>query len=278
MYNEPVTRLLVLLLSVASVASAAPAPSKPSKPSFAAALAAFKKDGTDASREAVIKAARGVKKPESEEAERFEGRAEFAFKNAKDEPGFAAAAAEYRKAADAAPWKAEAYFNWGVAEEKAGNLAGAKRAFEWYLKADPAAQDAKETRKRIAGLEMGIEQASSPEGKEKAFWAKLEGAKYFISEAGPAGSSWDTHYEIKDRRLTLIIDIHSMGGTLGLWGRTTPGRHVIDVMEFRDGCFTRNDGTWIYKVTPSADGRVLRRQTFWPDGREASGVSEVPRS
>jgi tetratricopeptide (TPR) repeat protein len=255
------------------------APAKPAaKPGFAAAFEAFKKDSGDANREAVIKAARGAKKPESAEAERFEGRAEFAFKGAKDEAGFASAAAEYRKAADAAPWKAENYFNWGVAEEKAGNLAGAKRAFEWYLKADPGAQDAKETRKRIAGLEMGLEQANSPEGKEKAFWAKLEGGKYFLSEVGPGGSSWDTHYEIKDRRLTLTIDIHSMGSTLGLWGRTTPGRHVIDVMEFRDGCFSRSDGTWLYKVTPSADGKVLRRQSFFPDGREASGISEVPRS
>lgn len=275
MPHHPLTAALLLLAVPAFCA----APAKPAaKLPFSAALEAFKKDPSDANREAVIKAGRGAKKPESGEAERFEGRAEFAFKNAKDESGFAAAAAEYRKAADAAPWKADIYFNQGVAEEKAGNLAGAKRAFEWYLKADPAATDAKDTRKRIAGLEMGLEQANSPEGREKAFWAKLEGARYFLSEVGPGASSWDSIYEIKDRRLTLTIDIHSMGSTLGLWGRTTPGRHVIDVLPFRDGTFTRNDGTWIYKFTPSADGKTLRRQTYWPDGREASGVSEVPRS
>jgi tetratricopeptide (TPR) repeat protein len=149
------------LLLAASLCVAAPSNPTSAK-KLSAAVSAFKKNPTDANREAVILAARGAKLPESEEAERFEGRAEYAFKNAKSEADFAIAAAEYQKAVDVAPWVAANYFNLGVAQEKAGRLAPAIKSFGLYLKAAPDAGDAKEVRKRIAGLEMGLEQASNP--------------------------------------------------------------------------------------------------------------------
>jgi tetratricopeptide (TPR) repeat protein len=122
------------------------------------------------------------------EAEKFEGRAEFAIKSAKTEADFLDAAKEYEKALLIAPWVPAYYFNQGIAFEKAGKLKEAKQSFETYLLAAPNAQDARDVRKRIAGLEYAIEKLakeSSPAAmaekkrqEEGAFLKKIDGARY----------------------------------------------------------------------------------------------------
>jgi hypothetical protein len=122
------------------------------------------------------------------EAEKFEGRAEFAIKNAKTEADFLDAAKEYEKALLVAPWVPAYYFNQGIAFEKAGKLKEAKRSFEFYLLAAPRAQDAREVRKRIAGLEYAMEKAakeSSPRATaekkqmtDEELIKKINGARY----------------------------------------------------------------------------------------------------
>ncbi len=151
-----------ILLIVAALAVAAPAPKPAAKPSFAATLAAFKTDKTDANRRAVIAAARAMKtRPKTpDEAVRFEGRAEYAFKAAKSAGDFAAAAAEYDKASDEAPWSSADYYNAGVAYEKAENPVEAKKRFELYLLAEPSGSDAVDVKKRLAGLEFAAEKAA----------------------------------------------------------------------------------------------------------------------
>jgi len=128
------------------------------------------------------------------EAEKFEGRAEFAIKNAKTEADFLDAAKEYEKALLIAPWVPACYFNQGIAFEKAGKLKKAKRSVEFYLLAAPNAQDAREVRKRIAGLEYAIEKLakeSSPAAmaekkrqEEGAFLKKIDGARYKYHYSG----------------------------------------------------------------------------------------------
>lgn len=98
------------------------------------------------------------------EAEKYEGRAEFAVKNAKNEADFLDAALEYGKALLIAPWVGPYYFNQGIAYEKAGKPQDAKRSFGFYLLAEPSAKDAREVRKRIAGLEYAIEKAAREPG------------------------------------------------------------------------------------------------------------------
>ena len=92
-----------------------------------------------------------------QEAERYEGRAEYVFKNAKSLSNYLDAAREYENALLSAPWVANDYFNAGVAYEKGGNLAEAIRSFRLYLVAAPSAQDASDVRKRIGGLEWAME-------------------------------------------------------------------------------------------------------------------------
>jgi tetratricopeptide (TPR) repeat protein len=147
------------------------------------------------------------------EAEKFEGRAEFAFKNAKSEADFLDAAREYAKALLIAPWAGPYYFNQGLAYEKAGKLAEAKRSFELYLLAVPNAQDARDVRKRIAGLEYATEKAareSSPaavaakqQNAEETWLKNLDGAR-FISPPFPAD----------DRRGNQYLVYYIEGGTV----------------------------------------------------------------
>jgi tetratricopeptide (TPR) repeat protein len=124
----------------------------------------------------------------SSEAEKYEGRAEYAIKNAKNEADFLDAAKEYDKALLLAPWVSSYYFNQAIAYEKAGKPKEAKRSFEFYLLAAPDAQDARDVRKRIAGLEYAAEKATketSPEAiaakKQNTFedlLRKIDGRRY----------------------------------------------------------------------------------------------------
>jgi tetratricopeptide (TPR) repeat protein len=243
----------LLTLSVVALGAA---PAKPAaKPGFAAALEAFKKDASDANRAAVIKAAAGLKTRPAlpEGVERFEGRAEYAFKEAKSAADFALAAAEYQKAADAAPWHAPYYFNLGVAQEKAGRLADAKRSFELYLSSDPSAADAKEVRKRVAGLELGIERASSPEGRQAALLEKAEGARFVSRVRGVMGASWDDVLEVKGGRLVHTLHIIELGSLNEVSGFSAPGVH-------ERGSYAAKDGVYEMSLRPPHSRRCRLRE------------------
>jgi len=141
-------------------------------------------------REKIIRHVQAMKqKPGiSAEAEKYEGRAEYAIKNAKNEADFLDAAKEYDKALLLAPWVSSYYFNQAIAYEKAGKPKEAKRSFEFYLFAEPNAKDARDVRKRIAGLEYAAEKAeketspqasASREQKKSDDWLKkIDGRKY----------------------------------------------------------------------------------------------------
>lgn len=93
----------------------------------------------------------------------FEGRAQFAFRSAKSEGDFLAAAQEYEKAVAVAPWVQGYYADLCTIYEKAGKFEDAKRHCGFYLigLTDPAQMT--DVKRRIAGLEFGIEKANSPE-------------------------------------------------------------------------------------------------------------------
>ena len=129
----------------------------------------------NALREKIIKRARTLK-PEPalpDAAIAFEGRAQFAFKSAKSENDFVMAAREYEKAVAAAPWVLGYYADLCTIYEKAGRLEDAKRHCGFYLMGlnDPAQMI--DVKRRIAGLEYGIERAKSPQARETASVTKV---------------------------------------------------------------------------------------------------------
>lgn len=114
------------------------------------------------------------------EVVKFEGAAEYAFKSAKitkSEADFLDAAKEYEKALLIAPWVSAYYFNQGVSFEMAGKLKDAKQSFEFYLLAAPNAQDARDVRKRIGGLEYAMEKAARGSSQAAERQAKIEEKK-----------------------------------------------------------------------------------------------------
>ena len=228
-------------------------------------------------REKIIRHVHTMKKnpPIPEQAEKFEGRAEFAAKSAKTEADFADAAREYEKALLAAPWVAAYYFNLGVMQEKAGQTQAAKQNFEFYLLAAPNALDARDVRKRIAGLEYAMEKAakeSSPaaiaekqQNKADELLKSLNGARYV--------RPWQDICS----GYTLSVDIHGdevyVGETQN-W-KSDPGcnNESVGVYYLRFKCrvtgkkmqgddfifeFDNSDNNWMYKsMTISGSGNSL---------------------
>ncbi len=204
------------------------------------------------------------------EAEKFEGRAEYAIRNAKTEADFLDAAKEYEKALLIAPWVPAFYFNQGVAFEKAGKLMEAKRGFEVYLLAVPNAQDARDVRKRIAGLEYAMEKAtkeSSPQEvatkqqKEYEDWLrKIDGRRYRLTQSSP------TVLEVRGKHLVALIGPEITGGPWEIKGRraSTPmvlrspplpvqvtylisedGDRIIEHRDFSDG--DSREFVWVWQ-------------------------------
>lgn len=91
------------------------------------------------------------------EAEHFEGRGEYIFKDAKSNTDMLDAAREYLKAMEIAPWIAGYYFDLCLILERANRPFEAQRACEFYLVAAPEAEEASDVRKRIAGFGAQIE-------------------------------------------------------------------------------------------------------------------------
>ena len=120
----------------------------------------LQKTPTDnALRERVIKQAAEIRPTPAvpDAAITFEGRAQFAFRSAKSEDDFIIAAREYEKAVAAAPWVPGYYLDLCTIYEKAGKFVEARRNCGFYLLAlsDPALVT--DVKRRIAGLEFGIE-------------------------------------------------------------------------------------------------------------------------
>ncbi len=205
------------------------------------------------------------------EVEKFEGRAEFAFKNAKitkSEADFLDAAKEYDKALLIAPWVSAYYFNQGVALEMAGRLKEAKQSFELYLLAAPNAQDAREVRKRIAGLEYATEKAareSSPaaiaakkQNDYEDWLKKIDGRKYRETRGG------SLVLEVRGKTLVPI----GPGVNWGPWdikGRNASTPRVMQQLPFpvQTTFIISEDGDRIIEHRDFIDGTALEFVWVW---------------
>ncbi len=161
----------------------------------------------DALREKIIKLAQELKPAPAvpEEAERFEGRAQFAFKNAESPADYLDAAKEYEKAIAAAPWVAGYYADLCTIYEKAEKYAEAKKSCKFFLASAPSVQDASDVRKRIAGLEFAMEKGASKKNQAEEFLRKLNGARFvqrghdIFSHGG--WSDWMMIYEVRGDKI-----------------------------------------------------------------------------
>jgi hypothetical protein len=238
-------------------------------------------------REKIIKLARTMKPSPAlpDTAVAFEGRAQFAFRSAKSEGDFLAAAQEYEKAVAAAPWVPGYYADLCTIYEKAGKYEDAKRHCGFYLTGLTDPTQMTEVKRRIAGLEFGIEKAAAakvvadtPQAREAALLEKVEGARFVARNTPenlglkPGTMAWDDILEIKDRTLHITVRIHYI--TSGsVYGHRQPGEYLVDRISYRDGAFTQtvNNGTTTYRIRP--DAQALIRQY-----NNAEYKFEIPRN
>ncbi len=110
-------------------------------------------------REEIIKMALGMKPGPSvpEDAERSIVRGTSFFQKATEITGYKKAIKEFETATNAAPWLAVAYYNLGVAQEKAGLYAEAIQNLKYYLMAAPDAKNARDVKDKIYALEVDVE-------------------------------------------------------------------------------------------------------------------------
>ncbi|OIQ98099.1 hypothetical protein GALL_198630 [mine drainage metagenome] len=100
----------------------------------------------DALRAQIIKLARELKPTPAlpDEAVRRMSRGTEAFKEAKSTADYQDAVKEFRQAALAAPWSVNAYFNLGLAQDKAGDFDGSLRSLKLAQLASPNSKDIKD--------------------------------------------------------------------------------------------------------------------------------------
>ncbi|OGW32809.1 MAG: hypothetical protein A2X58_10785 [Nitrospirae bacterium GWC2_56_14] len=160
----------ILILACILPGAAWAAPKKASGASaetFEQYVADLQKNPADkALREKIIKTAQTMKPAPAvpEEAERNMARGVVFFTKATDNAGYQKAIVEFEAAANAAPWLDKAYYNLGVAQEKAGLFKEAIRSLKLYLLATPNAKNAREVRNQIYMLEATVEEAQATPG------------------------------------------------------------------------------------------------------------------
>lgn len=230
-------------------------------------------------REKIIKLATSIKPAPAipEEALRREGRAKFAFKNAKSNDDYLGAAREYEEAVQAAPWVSGYYLDLCTIYEKAEKYAEAKRNCQFSLSGLSEPSQINEVKQRIAGLEFGIEKANSPEAragkqktKEEELLKSLDGAVFSYSD-----TDMEVRYQISngravrsDRRLgpggALCGSGGHMSGPIGEQMRCPDPENTVPLVGRRGEISTYWGPT---KITIAEDGQTLHREWYGGDRR-----------
>ncbi len=158
---KPTSQIIIFVLAI--VTSMASAQAQSPREQLSQMVEQLQKTPTDNTlREKIIKLAQGVKPAPAipDKAIEYEGRAQFAFKSAKSEADFIAAAREYENAIAAAPWVSGYYSDLCTIYEKAGRFENAKRNCEFYLVGLTDSAQMMDAKRRIGGLKFAIEQVT----------------------------------------------------------------------------------------------------------------------
>lgn len=135
-------------------------------------------------RERIMKLAREIKPlpPIPEAADAADKLGRNLYNRAKTPEEFQGAVDAFRQVTTLAPWSADAYFNLGMAEEKAGRLAAADRSFGIYLLSNPDLDSARRTRVNIARIqtteELMSKQVAANSITAEELLNALDGATY----------------------------------------------------------------------------------------------------
>jgi tetratricopeptide (TPR) repeat protein len=236
-------------------------------------VADLQKNPSDyAQREKIIKHVQTMKPAPAvpEEAKRYLSRGIAAMKEAKSKDDFKDAVNEFEKAALSAPWFANAYYNLGVAQDKAGAYANAIRSLKLYLLASPDARDAEAVKGLIYEIEYRQEKAakaSSPAAiaakKQQTYeeWLRgLDGARF----AGPSNILhvfYENELTIRGSKLywrTRYRQSADQGGGFSQWFNMCK-MGEMQIVERQAKCVDKYaPGSWVSDIfTISEDGKSI---------------------
>lgn len=233
----------------------------------------LQKDPTDnALRERIIKLAPTLKRPPALPAdlERRMARGTAAFKGAKSLADYQDAAKEFEQATLAAPWFGDAYFNLGVAQDRAENYEVALRSLKFALLASP---ESKEIKALIFEVEYRQEKANSPAGRaaqqkarESELLKSLEGAVFSGSY-----TTVERQYRISNGRAEVFDRRLQPGGVLcnrgdqkdGPGGERLACPHKAISLIGRRGERSHHFG--VDSITIAEDGQTLLERNAFED-------------
>ena len=266
---KPIHHLLILILAL--VATVASAQETNSSEQLTQMVRQLQRSPTDnALREKIIKLAQEAKPAPTipDEAEKFDGRAQYAFSKAKSETEFLDAARECLKGIEAAPWVASYYYNLCKFLEKASRPAEAIRAGKLYLVAAPQADDASVIKKLIAGLEYALE-------REQGSIVKRNGVRDPMVESFEGGAKVA---RIGNQKISLKLYSVLSGGVwrnqIGIFDITTLPNNLFGQMwnlDPADQTFQLDDrktGTPWFRLTIGRDGQI----TFGGNGSQQAEI------
>lgn len=217
---KPIRQIIILALTVLTLATGANAQS-PSEQLAQLVTQLQTTPSDNVLRERIIKLAATMKPVPvvPDDGIRFEGRGQYAFKAAKSEADYLAAAQEYEKAVAAAPWVLGYYSDLCTIYDKAGKPADAKRNCSFYLIGLTDPDRITDTKRRIAGLEFGIEKAATDVAKaqqEKADADKTEADKAAVARAAEERrkNSVEGYWFLFDKSPNPLIQIARVGEAL----------------------------------------------------------------
>jgi hypothetical protein len=149
--------------------------------------------------ERIIKLVKKLDPPPAipEEARRHAVRAEVALKKVKTDEDYTQVFGEFEKAIRLAPWWGDVYLNYGLAQEAAGEPAGAVRSFKIFLLAAPEDNLSGKVRNKIYALEVEAEKLAELrrwEGKWRSesgsyMKAKVKGNTLTMLQVNPSSTA-----------------------------------------------------------------------------------------
>lgn len=192
--------------------------------------------------ERAIDAAKRVSPPLSGaagDAAHYMARGTAAVEMAKTPEDYRRAAVEFGRAGREAPWYADAHYNRGVVQEKAGQFDAAMQSFRLYLRAAPDAPDAQAVAQRISALGYKAER----QREQRAADQTTKAARSYDDLAGNWRDQFGQQFLLK-----IEGNAYTMTRVMGCWGTLPPAwgqcanlRPESTVMHFGtivDGVFT----------------------------------------
>ena len=239
-----------------------------------------KNPSDDSLRQKIISQAQTLRPAPSvpDEAERRMVRGAVAFKSAKSLGDFQEAAKEFEQATLVAPWYGDAYFNLGLAQDKAEDYQASLRSLKYAQLASP---ENKEIKTLIYEVEYRNEKAHSPEvvaarhvqseqEKDAALLKSLDGAVFvWRNDYGRnmTGDVQDISFRINGDQITMYYEYISVGSVA-----RRDGNYVGQIEQHATSRITLTNRR--FKYATSAQNMVIEYEIA-PDGRSIT-VPSMP--